>query len=53
MSFAGVGHLTSLRDEFQAQTPKRVPVNKDHLVLGSGVAEIAFGASMLVLPKNR
>ena len=52
MSFAGISHLTFARDDFQAQVPNWFPVNKDLVVLGSGVAEIALGASMLALPKH-
>ncbi|GGS00237.1 membrane protein [Deinococcus sedimenti] len=47
MTLAGVGHLTAQRQEFQAQVPTWLPVNKDAVVLGSGVAEIALGAAML------
>ncbi|WP_426718655.1 DoxX family protein [Corynebacterium auriscanis] len=53
MTYAGTGHLTFLRKEFQAQVPGWVPVNKDLVVLGSGVAEIALGASLLALPRHR
>lgn len=53
MSFAGVSHLTFARDEFQAQVPSWLPVDKDLVVLGSGVAEVALGASLLALPKQR
>ncbi|SHN74249.1 DoxX family protein [Cryptosporangium aurantiacum] len=44
---AGVGHLTTLREEFQAQVPSWIPVDPDTVVLGSGVVEIALGASLL------
>lgn len=53
MTFAGVGHLTFARREFQAQVPDWVPLDKDLVVLGSGVAEIAFGAALLALPGQR
>ena len=53
MSFAGTSHLTFARDDFQAQVPDWFPMNKDLVVLGSGVAEIALGASLLALPKQR
>lgn len=35
--FAGVGHLTFARDEFQAQVPDAVPLPDDLTVLASGV----------------
>lgn len=53
MSFAGISHLTFGRDEFQAQVPSWMPVDHDLVVLGSGVAEIALGASLLALPRHR
>lgn len=53
MTFAGITHLTSAREEFQAQVPSWVPVDEDLVVVGSGVAEIALGAALLTLPKQR
>lgn len=50
---AGTGHLTFARKEFQAQVPDWVPVDKDTTVLLSGVAEIALGASIIALKKDR
>jgi uncharacterized membrane protein len=50
---AGVAHLTSQRQEFQAQVPDWFPVDEDLTVLGSGVAEIALGASFLALPRHK
>ncbi|GGB63059.1 DoxX family membrane protein [Deinococcus soli (ex Cha et al. 2016)] len=47
MTLAGVGHLTFQRQEFQAQVPTWLPVNRDAVVLGSGVLEVAFGLAML------
>ena len=44
---AGIGHLTVLRDEFQAQVPSWVPADPDLVVLGSGAAEIGLGVSNL------
>ena len=44
---AGIGHLTTLREEFQAQVPSWFPADPDTVVLGSGVVEIALGASLL------
>lgn len=53
MIFAGIGHLTFARAEFQAQVPPWVPVPPDVTVLASGVAEVALGASMIVTTKRR
>ena len=50
---AGVLHLTTQRQEFQAQVPDWFPVDDDLTVLGSGVAEIALGASFVALPRKR
>lgn len=49
---AGIGHLTALRQEFQAQVPRWVPVDPDVVVVGSGVVEIALGLSLVVLPRR-
>lgn len=51
--FAGVGHLTFLRREFQAQVPDWVPLGKDAVVVASGVAEITLGAALLLLVRQR
>ena len=50
--FAGVGHLTFVREEFQAQVPDWFPVDPDQVVLGSGVVEIALGAAHLLIWKQ-
>jgi uncharacterized membrane protein len=50
---AGVLHLTTQRQEFQAQVPDWFPVDEDLTVLGSGVAEIALGASFVAFPRHR
>ena len=50
---AGALHLTTQRQEFQAQVPAWFPVDEDLTVLGSGVAEIALGASFLALPRRK
>ena len=52
--FSGLGHLTFVRRDFQAQVPESLPVNQDHVVLASGVAEIALGAALIGLsPRHR
>ena len=50
---AGTGHLTTLREEFQAQVPEWMPLDKDVVVLASGVVEIGLGAALLALPRQR
>lgn len=47
MTFAGIGHMTFVREDFQAQVPDFLPLDKDFVVLASGVAEISFGVAML------
>jgi uncharacterized membrane protein len=41
------------RQEFRAQVPDWFPVNADAVVLVSGVAEVALGASFVALPKHQ
>lgn len=49
MIVAGTGHLTFARQEFQAQVPDFVPLDKDTTVLASGVVEIGLGLALLLL----
>jgi uncharacterized membrane protein len=51
--FTGISHLTFAREDFVAQVPKSLPVSEDAVVLLSGVAELAIGASLVALPKQR
>ena len=51
--FAGVGHLTSNRTEFQAQVPSLLQSHADLVVLTSGVVEIALGVGLIVLWRFR
>lgn len=53
LAFAGVGHLTFLREEFQAQVPSWVPISADATVLASGVVEVGLGAAFIALPQHR
>ena len=53
MLIAGIGHLTFVRETFQAQVPDWIPMSKDFVVLASGVVEILFGLSMLFGKKQR
>lgn len=51
MLYAGIGHLTFLRTEFQAQVPTWITTDKDFMdviVLASGVVEIIFGILMIL-----
>jgi uncharacterized membrane protein len=51
--FTGISHLTFAREEFVAQVPKSLPLSDDAVVLLSGVAELAIGASLVALPRQR
>jgi len=57
MVFAGVSHLTFARKDFQAQVPdalvERGPIDRDLVVVASGVVEVAFGTALLALPRER
>lgn len=53
MTYAGISHLTTNRQEFQAQVPDWMPLDEDIVVLGSGVAEIALGVALAALPEQR
>ncbi len=53
LTFAGTSHLTFAREEFQAQVPDWVPLDKDTVVLQSGVAEIALGSALILAPKHK
>ena len=50
---AGVGHLTSLRQEFRAQVPDWVPLDADVVVVvASGIVELVLGAALAVAPQR-
>ncbi|MCI9857501.1 DoxX family protein [Microbacterium proteolyticum] len=57
MMFAGTAHLTFARRDFQAQVPdvvvERGPLDRDAVVVASGVVEAAFGLALLALPRER
>jgi uncharacterized membrane protein len=53
LTYAGTTHLTTSRQEFQAQVPNWVPLSADFVVIASGVVEIALGSSLLLLWKYR
>jgi uncharacterized membrane protein len=50
---AGVAHLTTAREEFQAQVPEFVPLDADTTVLASGVVEIALGSALVLARRRR
>jgi uncharacterized membrane protein len=50
---AGIGHLTSQRDEFQAQVPDWFPVGADLVVVLSGVVEIGLGLTLILVSRRR
>ena len=52
MLFAGIGHMSFSRAEFQAQVPVWLPLDPDFVVLASGVVEIALGL-LLIFSKGR
>jgi uncharacterized membrane protein len=52
LTFAGTGHLTFARAEFQAQVPSWFPLDADLVVLASGVVEILLGLALLAVWKQ-
>lgn len=53
LTYAGIGHLTTNRQEFQAQVPTLFKDYADFVVLASGVVEILLGLSLIALWKYR
>lgn len=55
MVFAGLSHLFWARTEFQAQVPDwtGAVMDKDGVVVASGVVEIMLGAALVALPRER
>jgi len=53
LAYAGVGHLTTSRQEFQAQVPTVLKDYADFVVLASGVVEIALGVGLIALWRYR
>lgn len=50
---AGISHLTTNREAFQAQVPEWLPLDADFVVVASGVVEIALGLALIALPRQR
>ena len=53
LAYAGIGHLTTNRTEFQAQVPTLLKDYADFVVLASGVVEILLGIGLIALWKYR
>jgi len=53
LAYAGIGHLTTNRLEFQAQVPTLLEDYADFVVLASGAVEILLGAGLIALWKYR
>ncbi|GAA3629477.1 membrane protein [Microbacterium awajiense] len=57
MVFAGISHLFWARREFQAQVPdwttEVTTLDKDAVVVASGVVEVMLGAALVALPRSR
>ena len=53
LAYAGLGHLTTSRTEFQAQVPSVFADYADFVVLASGVVEIALGVGLIAVWKYR
>lgn len=51
--FAGTGHLTTQRQEFQAQVPSWFPADEDAVVVVSGVVELLLGAALILAGRRR
>jgi uncharacterized membrane protein len=50
---AGTSHLTFAREPFKAQVPPWAPLDPDTVVLQSGLVEIALGAALVFLPRQK
>jgi uncharacterized membrane protein len=53
LTYAGTTHLTSSRQEFQAQVPTWLPLDADFVVIASGIVEIILGLALLTLWRYR
>jgi uncharacterized membrane protein len=53
MVFAGIGHLTFNRMDFQAQVPDWLPLGKDLVVVLSGYIEIVLGLGLAFWKNQR
>ena len=53
LAYAGIGHLSTSREEFQAQVPSVFADYADFVVVASGVVEIALGLGLMLVWKYR
>jgi uncharacterized membrane protein len=53
MVTAAIGHFSFQRQAFQAQVPNWIPMNKDLVVILSGIVELGLGLSMIFWKKER
>lgn len=53
MVMAAIGHLSFQRASFQAQVPDWIPLDKDLVVILSGVVELALGLGMIFWKQQR
>jgi uncharacterized membrane protein len=51
--YTGILHLTTRREEFQAQVPSWLPLDPDFVVLASGAVEILLGLALVCLWRYR
>ena len=53
MITAAMGHFTFQRTDFQAQVPNWVPMDKDLVVILSGIVEMAMGLALIFLTRYK
>lgn len=53
MITAAIGHFTFQRNDFQAQVPNWVPVDKDLVVILSGIVELVLGLTLMFLTRYK
>ncbi|MEO7978978.1 hypothetical protein [Flavobacterium sp.] len=53
MITAAIGHFTFQRVDFQAQVPNWIPLDKDLVVILSGIVEIALGIGMIFITRYK
>jgi uncharacterized membrane protein len=53
MITAAFGHFTFARADFKAQVPNWVPMDKDLVVILSGIAELALGLILIFLTRYK
>lgn len=53
MITAAIGHFTFQRDDFQAQVPNWIPLDKDLVVILSGIVEMAIGLAVVFMTNHK